>query len=87
LNKEAAEASEGLILLSQMKLPPTASSATDCKNQPLLFQDLGSRKVVADFSGGTLSTDGGCLFLRQVDLSLGLTRRLAGCFGDYRNQI
>jgi len=87
LNKEAAEGSQGLKTLSQMKLPLTASSATDCKNQPLLFQDLGSRKVVADFSGGTLSSDGGVLFLRQVDLSLGLTRRLAGCFGDHRNQI
>lgn len=53
----------------------------------MLFQDLGPRKVVADFSGGTLSTDGGVLFLRQVDLSLGLTRRLAACFGDQRNQI
>lgn len=70
-----------------MKLPPTASSATECKNQPLLFQELGPRKVVADFSGGTLSSDGGVLFLRQVDLSLGLTRRLADCFGDDRNQI
>lgn len=70
-----------------MKTHPTASSATDCNGQPMLFQDLGSRKVVADFSGGTLSTDGGALFLRQVDLSLGLTRELAGCFGDKRNQI
>jgi hypothetical protein len=72
--------------MSQMKLPTTASSSTECRNQPLLFQDLGSRKVVADFSGGTLSSDGGVLFLRQVDLSLGLTRRLAGCFGDQRHQ-
>jgi hypothetical protein len=70
-----------------MKLHPTASSATDCKNQPLLFQDLGTRKVVADFSGGTLSTDGGALFLRQVDLSLGLTRRLANCFEDQRHPL
>jgi hypothetical protein len=70
-----------------MKLHPTASSATDCKNQPLLFQDLGTRKVVADFSGGTLSSDGGVLLLRQADLSIGLTRGLAGCFGDLRNPI
>src|SRR5881409_1597918 len=70
-----------------MKLPPTASSSTECRNQPLLFQELGSRKVVADFSGGTLSSDGGVLLLRQVDLSLGLTRRLAGCFADQRNPI
>jgi hypothetical protein len=86
LNKEAAVASEGLKTLSPMKLPPTASSATECKNQPLLFQDLGPRKVVADFSGGTLSSDGGVLFLRQVDQAMGLTRRLAGCFGDQRDQ-
>jgi hypothetical protein len=53
----------------------------------MLFQDLGSRKVVADFSGGTLSSDGGVLLLRQADLSIGLTRGLAACFGDRRNQI
>jgi hypothetical protein len=76
-----------LNLLSQMKLPLTASSSTECRNQPLLFQDLGSRKVVADFSGGTLSSDGGVLLLQQVDLSLGLTRRLADCFGDLRHPV
>ena len=68
-----------------MKTPNTASSRTDCKEQPLLFQDLGSRKVVADFSGGTLSSDGGVLLLRQVDQSLGLSRALAGCFEDGRD--
>jgi hypothetical protein len=68
-----------------MKPPTTASSATDCKNQPLLFQDLGSRKVAVDFSGGTLSSDGGSLLLRQVDQGLGLSRSLAGCFADRRD--
>jgi hypothetical protein len=56
-------------------------------NEPLLFTDLGSRNVVADFSGGTLSTDAGALLLRQVDANLGLTRSLAQCFADQRNQI
>jgi hypothetical protein len=87
LKKEAAWASQGLKSLSQMKLPTTASSSTECRNHPLLFQELGSRKVVVDFSGGTLSSDGGVLLLRQVDLSLGLTRRLGGCFGDGRNPV
>jgi Transposase DDE domain group 1 len=87
LNKEAAKASEGLISLSQMKTPLAASSSTDCNESPLLFQDLGSRKVVADFSGGTLSTDGGALLLRQVDANLGLTQTLAQCFHDTRNQL
>lgn len=65
----------------------TASSTTDCKEQPLLFQELGSRQMVADFSGGTLSSDGGALLLRQVDLNLGLTQSLAQCFCDTRQQI
>ena len=73
-----------MILLNQMKAPLAASSWTDCKLQPLLFQDLGSRKVAADFSGGTLSTDAGALLLRQVDINLGLTRELAQCFYDQR---
>lgn len=60
---------------------------TDCKEQPLWFQDLGSRRVVADFSGGTLSSDGGALLLRQVDVNLGLTQSLAQCFRDTREQV
>jgi len=70
-----------------MKTPLTASSSTDCREQVLLFQDLGSRKVVADFSGGTLSSDGGVLLLRQVDAGLGVTAGLAQCFGDQRQQV
>jgi hypothetical protein len=53
----------------------------------MLFQDLGSRKVAADFSGGTLSSDGGALLLRQVDVNLGLTQGLAQCFRDSRQQV
>lgn len=70
-----------------MKTPLTASSSTDCKDHPLLFQDLGSRKVVADFSGGTLSSDGGVLLVRQVDASLGVTASLAQCFTDRRAAV
>lgn len=51
----------------------------------MLFQDLGSRKVVADFSGGRLSSDGGSLLLGQVDAGLGISRMVAGCFTDTRN--
>jgi hypothetical protein len=69
-----------------MKTPSTASSSTDCNEQAILFQDLGSRKVVADFTGGTLSSDGGVLLLRQVDANLGLTQTLARCFEDGRDE-
>jgi hypothetical protein len=51
----------------------------------MLFQDLGARQVVADFSGGTLSSDGGVLLLRPVDDNLGLTMDLARCFVDGRD--
>lgn len=40
-----------------------------------LFSDLFSRKVVADFSGGTLSSDGGLPLVRQVDAGLALPAR------------
>ena len=60
-------------------------SSTDCSHQSLLFDKLGSRQVVADFSGGHVSCNGGLLLLRQVDCSVGLTRKLSGCFRDHRN--
>ncbi len=53
--------------------------------QPFLFDDLGSRRVQADFSGGHLSSDGGVLLLRQIDCGLGISRTLAQCFSDRRN--
>jgi hypothetical protein len=55
--------------------------------QAFFFDDLGSRQVQADFSGGTLSSDGGVLLLRQADAALGLTQRLAECFADGRQQV
>ena len=62
----------------------SATRWTECFTEPLLFQDLGTRKVLADFSGGRLSSDGGALLLRQVDAGLGVSRALAACFVDRR---
>src|SRR6516165_3708755 len=55
--------------------------------EPLLFNNLASRQVVSDFSGGHLSSDGGILLLRQIDEGLGISRKLAACFRDYRNPL
>ena len=41
--------------------------------------------MAVDFSGGHLSSDGGVLLLRSVNASLGLCRRIAGCFEDHRD--
>lgn len=62
-----------------------AQASTECQQVSFQFQALGRREVVADFSGGYLSSDGGALLLRQVDQSIGLSRRLAGCFRDERD--
>ena len=69
-----------------ISVAPTAPVSTGCHPEAVRFSDLGGRKVVADFSGGTLSSDGGVPFLRQLDAGLGLTRKLAACFRDQRDQ-
>ncbi len=57
---------------------------TDCNAEPLLFSSLNSQRIVADFAGGRLTSDGGGLLLREADRKLGLTRRLAACLSDPR---
>jgi len=68
-----------------MPTPTHTRSVTECHDQPLLFPDLGRRQVVADFSGGYLSHDGGALLLRSLDRSLGLSAHLAQAFRDQRD--
>lgn len=73
---------------------------TECNNKPLQFQaeelaleftepqqftPLGSRQVVAQVDGYSISSDGGGLLLREVERSLGMLDRLAQCFGDGRD--
>jgi hypothetical protein len=43
--------------------------------------------VVASFDGGRITSEAGALLLGATDKVLGLTRRLAGCFKDSRNQL
>ncbi len=45
---------------------------------------MGPREVVARFDAGHLTSDGGALLLREADLRLDLTRRIAACFADGR---
>lgn len=57
---------------------------TECIQQTFEFQGLESKRVVANFEGGYLSSDGGSLFLRETDKAHGVMRQLAGCFTDHR---
>ena len=51
--------------------------STECNAAQLEFQRLGSRRVVADFDAGHVSSDGGALLLRETDETLGVVERLA----------
>jgi hypothetical protein len=50
---------------------------TECNAQPLLFSSLGHKKIVADFQGGDLTSDGGLPLLREVDRKIGLIDAIA----------
>jgi hypothetical protein len=58
---------------------------TECNPEPLLFSSLGRQKIVADFRGGTLTSDAGALLLREVDGQIGLIDALASCLTDPRD--
>jgi hypothetical protein len=58
---------------------------TECTQTQFGFSAHFSRRVVAAFDGGTITTDGGGLLLREADRRLKLMERLAGCFVDRRN--
>jgi hypothetical protein len=51
----------------------------------LPFARLAGKKLQADFDGGTLSSDGGVLFFREIEAQIGLIHRLAQALGDHRD--
>jgi hypothetical protein len=58
---------------------------TECSAKPSAFGQVESRPVVAEFDGGTLTSDAGGLLLGAADRRLDMVRRLAGCFRDARD--
>ena len=59
---------------------------TECNQSRFEFATHFRRDVVAEFSGGTISSDGGALLLRETDRRMNLLPRLAQCFLDGRNR-
>jgi len=57
---------------------------TECNQSSFGFKACGSREIVARFDGGTISSDGGALLLRETDRRLNLLPRLAQSFLDGR---
>lgn len=60
---------------------------TECTQSTFEFASHFSRQVVARFDGGTITTDGGGLLLRETDRRLNLLPRLAECFLDARSPL
>jgi len=58
---------------------------TECTQSRLPFANHGSREVVAEFSGGTMTSDSGALLLRETDQRMKLLARFSQCFLDARN--
>lgn len=59
---------------------------TECTKDYSSFQALGRREIVADFSGGTITSDGGALLLREVEQRTTILQRFAQCFTDHRDE-
>ena len=60
----------------------TRSSPQSLSNQ-LNFGNIKGRKVIADFSGGRISSDAGIVLMAELDKKLRITSRFAECFRDY----
>jgi hypothetical protein len=61
---------------------------TECNQDRFEFASAhGRREIVAEFSGGTVSSDGGALLLQEADSKMNLLARFSQCFMDRRNPV
>jgi hypothetical protein len=58
---------------------------TECSAETYAFGQLDRRQVVADFSGGQITNDGGLILIAQIDQHYRISERLAACFEDQRD--
>jgi hypothetical protein len=64
---------------------PRLSAMAKCKPRRPILQRLRQKSVEVDFDGGTLTSDGGMLLLREVDRRLDLIRRIDNAIPDPRS--
>ena len=60
-------------------------NSTDYRPSKLNFGSRKGRKVIADFTGGRITSDAGIIWLAELDKKLQITARFAQCFRDYRD--
>jgi Transposase DDE domain group 1 len=59
---------------------------THCTQDSFDFGTVEGRAVVADFGGGTTTSNAGALLLAKVDAAVGIIGSFAACFRDGRHQ-
>ena len=59
---------------------------TECNHEAFEFSNCRKRLVRVNFSGGSISSNGGALLLRELDRQMGLTARVARAVGDQRQR-
>ncbi len=60
-------------------------NSTQLLPKQLNFESIKGRKVIANFEGGRITSDGGIVLLAELDKKLKITARFAQCFRDYRD--
>lgn len=59
---------------------------TECTKKRYQFQALGRKEILTNFDGGTITSEGGGMLLREVEKRTNILGRFAQCFTDHRNQ-
>src|SRR5271157_1393474 len=59
---------------------------TDCTNGQMVFPYYKHKPLTVNFKGGDISSDGGMLFVRQLDERLGIVDRVVSSLTDRRDQ-
>jgi len=57
---------------------------TECNQDFFPFHPLNQREIRGKFDGGSISSEGGSLLLREVEKRTGIIRQFADCFCDFR---
>jgi len=63
----------------------TIDLANQYSNKQINLDRLDGREVIANFDGGSITSDAGIILLSELDKKLEITSRFAKCFQDYRN--
>src|SRR5919198_1194468 len=65
--------------------PSATAIMTDATSLPFDLPSVRRKKLTVDFAGGSQSSDGGLLLLREAERKLGVCRRLAEAMPDRRD--